>query len=104
MIFLDPHSDYYIVSNRLQVIITNRLVLNLSKSANTREGSEFHTKTTLEPPIFAMGIPLGNIGGSVNTLPDDFYDEGKESSAGGVEEFCEAMVNQASTSAIELGI
>ena len=52
-----------------------RLVLSLSHAANTRDDSEFTRKTNLEPPQFASGPFLGNIGGPVRSLPDRFYDE-----------------------------
>ena len=53
----------------------NRLVLNLIHGANARDDSEFRTRTGLEPPTFATGPYLGNIGGPVRTLSDDFEDE-----------------------------
>ena len=55
--------------------MTNRLVLNLSHTANTREDSEFRTRTGLEPPIFVNNSILGNIGGPLRTLPDGFEDD-----------------------------
>ena len=59
--------------------MTNRLALNLiqgaSASASAREDSEFRTRTGLEPPTFAAGPYLGNIGGPVRTLPHDFDDD-----------------------------
>ena len=55
--------------------MVNRLVLNLSRVVNTREDSESRSSTNLGPPTFAAGPFLGNIGGHVRTLPDDFYDE-----------------------------
>lgn len=56
---------------RLQIVIVNRLILNLNHGANAREDSEFRTRTGLEPPAFVLGPVLGNIGGSVRTFPDD---------------------------------
>ena len=61
--------------SRLQIVMTNRLVLNLIHGANAREDSEFRTQTGLEPPTFATGPYLGNIGGPVRSLLDDFDEE-----------------------------
>ena len=69
--------------SRLQVVITNRLVLNLIHNANAREDSEFRTRTGLEPPTFASGPFLGSIGGPVRTLPDDFDDYFVDGNGGG---------------------
>ena len=44
-------------------------------AANAREESEFETRTGLESPIFAAGPFLGNIGGPVRTLLNDFDDD-----------------------------
>lgn len=55
--------------------MVNRLVLNLSDAVSAREDSEFRTRTGLEPPTFAAGPVLGNIGGSLRTFPDDLDDE-----------------------------
>ena len=62
---------------RLQVVLVNRLVLNLNHAANAREDSdsELRTRTNLEPPTFAAGPFLGNIGGRVRSLSDEFYDD-----------------------------
>ena len=49
----------------------NRLILNLIQGANQREDSEFRTRTGLEPPMFAAGPILGNIGGPFRAFPDD---------------------------------
>ena len=49
--------------------------MNLIHGANAREDSEFRSRTGLEPPTFATGPYLGNIGGPVRTLPDEFDDE-----------------------------
>lgn len=43
--------------------MVNRLVLNLIRTANANEDSEFRTRTGLEPPTFAAGPFLGSIGG-----------------------------------------
>ena len=50
-------------------------MLNLSHAVNTREDSEFRTRTNLEPPTFASGPFLGNIGGPVHTFSDYPYDD-----------------------------
>ena len=55
----------------LQTVIVNRLILNLIQGADHREDSDFRTVTGLEPPTFATGSFLGNIGGPLRTLPDD---------------------------------
>ena len=60
---------------RLQIVLVNRLVLNLSHAANSREDSEYHTRTNLELPTFAKGPFLGNIGGPVHSLPDEYYND-----------------------------
>ena len=61
----------------LQIVIVNRLILNLIRGADDRAGSdfEFQTRTGLEPPAFASGSFLGNIGGPVRTFPEDFDDD-----------------------------
>ena len=59
----------------LQIVFVNRLVLNLSNAANTQEDANFRLQTGLEPPLFATGSILGNIGGPVRTSLDDFEDE-----------------------------
>ena len=68
---------------RLQVVLVNRLVLNLNHAANAREDSvesdlEFWSRNNLEPPtlIFAEDALLGdiNLGGPVHSLLDEFYD------------------------------
>lgn len=68
---------HYSVTYRLQVVIINRLVLSLchADAANTREDSEFRTRTGLEPPTFATGPILGKIGGAVRAFPDELNDE-----------------------------
>lgn len=53
----------------------NRLVLNLSHAANSREDTEFRSRTGLDPPVFASNPILGNIGAPLRMLPDDFYDD-----------------------------
>ena len=65
---------------RLQIVITNRLVLNLIQGANAREESQIGTRTGLEPPVFVAGPYLGNIGGPVHTFADDYDDEVSEQS------------------------
>ena len=65
--------------------MTNRLILNLIHGANAREDSEFRTQTGVEPPTFAAGPYLGNIGGPVRTLPDDFDDELVEDGDGAIQ-------------------
>ena len=57
--------------------MTNRLVLNLSHTANAREDSEFRSQTGLEPPLFAVNPVLGNIGASIRTVRKDldFFDD-----------------------------
>ena len=64
-----------LIAYRLEVVLINRLVLNLSHTANSREDSEFRTRTNLKPPTFATGPFLGNIGGPVHSLQDEFYDD-----------------------------
>ena len=70
---------------RLQVVLVNRLVLNLNHAANAREDTvesdlEFWSRNNLEPPtlIFAEDALLGditsNLGGPVHSLLDEFYD------------------------------
>ena len=59
----------------------NRLVLNLSHAVNTREDTEFRSRTNLEPPVFSSGPYLGNIGGPVHTSMDPPYDDEAESNA-----------------------
>ena len=54
---------------------SNRLILNLIHGANAQEDSEFRTRTGLEPPTFATGPYLGNIGGPVRSFLDDFDDD-----------------------------
>ena len=58
----------------IRYTLVNRLVLNLCHAANTDEDSEFRSRTGLEPPNFASGPILGNIGGPVRTLSDDLDD------------------------------
>ena len=67
--------------------MVNRLILNLVQGADHREDSEFRTRTGLEPPGFASGPFLGDIGGPVRTLPDDVDDdiyEGYEANSNGI--------------------
>ena len=69
--------------------MVNRLILNLVQGADNREDTEFRTRTGLEPPSFAAGSFLGDIGGPVRTLPDDMDDElydGDESDTDGISE------------------
>ena len=49
--------------------------MNLRHVANTREVSEFRSRTSLEPPTFATGPFLGNIGGPVHTFLDELDEE-----------------------------
>ena len=63
--------DCYSFAYRLQIILVNRLVLNLAHTANGHENSELYTKTLLDPPVFATGSFLGNIGGPVRSFLDD---------------------------------
>ena len=49
--------------------------MNLSHAADTSEESEFRSRTGIEPPTFAAGPVLGNIGGPLRTLPDDLDDD-----------------------------
>lgn len=58
----------------LQIVISNRLVLNLIQGVDAREGSVYRSRTGLEPPTFAAGPYLGNIGGPVRNLLDDSDD------------------------------
>ena len=60
---------------RFQIVLVNRLILNLSHAANPSEDSELRTRTKLVPPTYAVGTFLGNIGGPVRSLPDEFYDD-----------------------------
>ena len=55
--------------------MVNRLVLDLIQGADTRGDSEFRTRTGVEPPMFATGPFLGNIGGPLRTLSDDTDDD-----------------------------
>ena len=54
--------------------MVNRLILNLSYTSNTRDNSEFGTRSGLEPPAFAV-TSIGNFGGYVSTLHDNWDDE-----------------------------
>ena len=58
---------------RLQIVVVNRLILNLSHTANTREGdSESGTRTSYNSsPLFATNSVLGNIGAPVRTYRDE---------------------------------
>lgn len=53
--------------------MTNRLILNLSHTANAGEESDFRSGTGLDSPVFALNSVLGNIGGTMRTLPDDLF-------------------------------
>lgn len=54
------------------MVLVNRLVLNLSQTADAREDSEFRTRTGVEPPVFVVtNSLLGNIGRSIRTVPYD---------------------------------
>lgn len=64
--------DHALTAHRLQIVIVNRLVLNLIHTANADEDSVFRTRTGLEPPTFATGPFLGSIGGRFSYRPDDF--------------------------------
>ena len=55
--------------------MVNRLALNLIQGADQREDSVFRTRTGMEPPAFATGSFLGNIGGPLRTVSDDEYDD-----------------------------
>ena len=59
--------------------MANRLVLNLRHNANTREDSEFRTRTGLEPPAFAEGPVIGNIGAPLRVLPIEWDEDMSES-------------------------
>ena len=59
----------------MQAVIVNRLILNLVQGADNREDTELRTQTGLEPPVFATGPFLGDIGGPLRTLPDNMDDE-----------------------------
>ena len=50
-------------------------MLNLMQGAEQCEVSEHRTQTGFEPPMFAAGPFLGNIGGPICTFPDDMDDE-----------------------------
>ena len=71
-------SDSYIYHDSavhsLQIVILDRLILNLIQGADQREDEEFWTRTGLEPPAFATGSFLGNIGGPLRTLSNDMDD------------------------------
>ena len=56
-------------------MIVNRLVLNLSHSANEREESESRSSTKIEAPVFASNSFLGNIGGTMRSIPNDVDDD-----------------------------
>lgn len=64
-----------LIVNRLQIVMTNRLVLNLRLTANTREDFEFRTCTGLETAVFAHGSIIGNIGAPVRTLPEGWDED-----------------------------
>ena len=71
-------SDSYIYHDSavhsLQIVILDRLILNLIQGADQREDEEFRTRTGLEPPAFATGSFLGNIGGPLRTLSNNMFD------------------------------
>lgn len=67
--------NHYSKAYSLQIILINRLVLNLSHAANANDDSDFRTRTGLEPLSFASGPVLGNIGGPVRSFPDDDWDD-----------------------------
>ena len=54
--------------------MVNRLVLNLSHTANAREHSTFRSRTGIEPPLFATNSMLGNVGAPVRTSFEDDID------------------------------
>lgn len=58
----------------IEIIMVNRLVLNLTHAANSHGDSTF-SKSGLGPPVFASNSILGNIGGPVNTSFGDGFDE-----------------------------
>lgn len=68
-------SHHYSAAYSLQIVLINRLVLNLSHAANANDDSEFRTKTGLEPLSFASGPVLGNIGGPVRSFPDEDWED-----------------------------
>ena len=74
-IFLIAHRLRNLRFHRFQFVLVNRLVLSLSDAANPQEDTEFRSRTGLEPPTFAAGPFLGNIGGPVRTIEDDLDDD-----------------------------
>ena len=83
--------------------MTNRLVLNLSQVANTREENDLQgrTRTDLDGLAFAQNSMLGNIGGPVYSHLDDLDDDEE---APRVEEHkAEKTAGQAVTSGVGLG-
>lgn len=57
--------------HRLQIVVVNRLILNLSHVANTRKDSESRTRSDFETLAFARNSMIGNIGAPVRTYLDD---------------------------------
>ena len=74
MSFLTILLQLIIIVRRFQIVLTNRLVLNLYEWANTRESSEFRTRTGFEPPMFATNSVMGSIGAPMRTLLLCSYD------------------------------
>ena len=66
----------------------NRLILNLTQTANVREESESLTRTGFEPPMFASNSILGNIGAPVDIYMDYPNDNALEDGNKNDEEFC----------------
>ena len=82
---------------RLEVVLVNRLVLNLSYATNNREGTDIRTTTNFGPLTFAAGPFLGNVGGPVRSFSDTFDvdDDGHgEGTNAGVEEMPENGTSQ----------
>ena len=68
-------SYHHSVTYRIQIVVVNRLILNLSHSASGQDDSK-PDKSRLKSLVFATNLDLGNIGGSLRaTLPDNLDDE-----------------------------
>ena len=54
--------------NRVKNVAVNRLVLSLCHAANSQNDYTLRTRSEFEPPHFASGPILGNIGGIVHDV------------------------------------
>lgn len=57
--------------DRIQSIMTTRLVLNLVDAANLQDDSIYRSWTGIDPPQFATSSILGNIGAPVRTSSEN---------------------------------